>query len=542
MRYFFYIYFLAILLISCNQKQKADSIFYHARIYTIDSVDSRATAFAVKDGKIIAVGFDKKIINDFDAAEKVDLQNNFVYPGLIDAHSHFYGLGVFQQSVDLTETKSWDEVIQKCSTYFQTHQNNYLIGRGWDQNKWPNKNYPNNDELNKLFPNIPVLLKRVDGHAAIANDFLLKQAAISLKTKISGGEVLSINNKVTGVLIDNAVDLVQQKMPHLSLQQKIDALKTAEKICFENGLTTICDAGLDKEMIDLIDSLQKCNQLSIRVYAMINADEKNLNYYLKIKPYKTDKLNAGSFKMYADGSLGSRGAALLQPYSDMHNHYGFLLNSIADLEKTVKRISESSYQLNTHCIGDSANRLVLKLYAKYLKVKNDKRWRIEHAQVINENDFEIYKQFSIIPSVQPTHATSDMYWASGRLGNERIKNAYAYKKLLNQNGWLPLGTDFPVESVNPFYTFYAAIARKDAHQFPENGFQNENALTREEALKGMTIWAAKAAFEEHEKGSLELGKFADFIVLKFDLLKDDLSVIRNTKPELVYINGVNAIH
>lgn len=536
-KHLFYIGLIAFLLYGCTNKQKADVIFYHGRVYTVDSTYSKTTAFAVKDGKFIAVGDDKVLMQNFDAPEKIDLMDQFVYPGFNDAHSHFYGLGKYLTQVDLNGTKSWSEVVERCRTFHEKTKQNFVLGRGWDQNDWDVKEFPSNEELNKLFPDIPVLLKRVDGHAAVANDQLLTRANITELTKMEGGKVITQNHKPTGVLIDNAVDIVQKYLPLVSLNEKAEALLNAQKVCFENGLTTVCDAGLSKDVIDLIDSLQKSGRLLIRIYAMIDATDENLDRYLLQKPYKTERLNVGSFKMYADGALGSRGACLLQPYDDEKNNSGLLLTPVNKMEEYVKRIADSKYQLNTHCIGDSGNRVVLKLYAKYLKGSNDRRWRIEHAQVINENDFAYYKNYSIIPSVQPTHATSDMYWAVKRLGDDRIKGAYAYKRLMEQNGWLPLGTDFPVESVNPFYTFYSAVARKDGNGIPPDGFQMENALNRRDALRGMTIWPAKAAFEESEKGSIEPGKFADFIVLDSDLMTDDLVKIRNNSVIETYVNG-----
>jgi predicted amidohydrolase YtcJ len=534
---YFYCCIFILLFFSCKQKEKIDVLYFNAKVYTLDSINSKATAFGIKDGKFIAVGDEKELLNRFDPKEKIDLHWQFVYPGFNDAHAHFYGLGQTLQTVDLVGTKSWIEVIERCKVFCKNHQITYLLGRGWDQNNWVDKNFPVNDELNKLFPNIPILLKRVDGHAVIANDYLLKQSSINFKSKIDGGEIIIQNNKPTGVLIDNAVDLVQEFLPKYSIQEKIKSLLDAQKLCFENGLTSVCDAGLDKDIIDLIDSLQKVGTLKIRVYAMINTTDKNLDFYLKQKPYKTEKLTLCSFKMYADGALGSRGACLLQPYSDLKNHQGFLLTPYEKMEEYVSRISKSKYQLCTHCIGDSANRIILNLYAKYLGKENDKRWRIEHAQVINQNDFSIYSAYRIVPSVQPTHATSDMIWAKDRLGNERLKYAYAYKMLLKQNGWIPLGTDFPVESVNPFFTFYSAVARKNSEGFPSEGFQMENALTREEALRGITIWPAKAAFEEKEKGSIEVGKFADFILLDTDLMKDELLKIKKSKVIATYLGG-----
>ncbi len=528
--------FIAFILISCG-KRKADLLLYNGYICTLDSLSTMAEAVLVKDGKIVATGTTKQLQEAYEIAEKTDLKGAYVYPGFIDAHSHFYGLGTFNYAVSLFDVKSTEELLRLCKEFYKLNPKPYLIGRGWDQNKFYDKQYPDNESLSADFTDIPVLLKRIDGHAALANKKALEMANLNIQSKIDGGELLSKNGKLTGVLIDNAVEYVERIMPTFSIHEKIEALKEAQKICFENGLSSVCDAGLEPETILLIDSLQKAGTLDIRIYAMIAANDKNVSEWVNKSAIKTDKLNAGSFKMYCDGALGSRGAMLKKPYSDAHNHFGLFVTNAAKAEEYINKIIKSKYQLNTHCIGDSANKLILDLYAKYLKTGNDRRWRIEHAQVLDVSDFEKFAKYHIIPSVQPTHATSDMYWATERLGKERIKYAYAYKKLLDQNHWMPLGTDFPVEYVNPMYTFYAAVSRKDAKGFPDKGFESENALSRDEALKGMTIWAAKAAFEEHEKGSIEPGKFADFTILSLDLMHAPLIEIRNTKALAVYVAG-----
>jgi predicted amidohydrolase YtcJ len=477
------------------------------------------------------------LLKNYEVSERTDLKGAFVYPGFIDAHSHFYGLGTFNYSVSLFDISSTEELVKKCKEFYKQNPKPYLIGRGWDQNKFSNKQYPDNEALSKAFPDIPVLLKRVDGHAALANAKAIELANLNIQSKIDGGELLSKDGKLTGILIDNAVEYVERIMPSFTLNEKIQALKEAQKICFQNGLSSLCDAGLEPETILLIDSLQKSGTLDIRVYAMIAANDKNVSEWVNKSPIKTDKLNASSFKMYCDGALGSRGAMLKKPYSDAHNHFGLFVTNANKAEEYISKIIKSNYQLNTHCIGDSANKLILDLYSKYLQPNNDRRWRIEHAQVLDAPDFEKFAKYKIIPSVQPTHATSDMYWAEDRLGKERIKYAYAYKQLLDQNHWMPLGTDFPVEYVNPMYTFYAAVSRQDAKGFPINGFEPKNALSREEALKGMTIWAAKAAFEENEKGGIEPGKFADFTILSLDLMHAPLLEIRNTKVLATYVAG-----
>lgn len=312
----------------------------------------------------------------------------------------------------------------------------------------------------------------------------------------------------------------------------------AQDICVKLGLTTVSDAGLDKATIELIDSLQQAGSLNIRMYAMISNTPENLDYYLPKGKIKTDRLNVQSVKVYSDGALGSRGAALKQTYSDKHEHFGAMIIGLDEYRELAQRIANSEYQMNTHAIGDSANSFVLKTYEKVLNGKSNRRWRIEHAQVITDNDFSYFKNENIVPSVQPTHATSDMYWAEDRLGATRIKGAYAYKTLLETHGKIALGTDFPIEYVNPMLTFYAATARQDTSGYPEGGFEMENALSREEALKGMTIWAAYANFEDTEKGSIEVGKLADFIMLDKDIMQVDLKEIPNTKVQKTFINGV----
>jgi predicted amidohydrolase YtcJ len=531
---------LVLGLAACS-KPKADLLIYGAKIYTVNETFDTASAMVITGGKIVAVGAAQELRAKYIFGEELDYGGKWIYPGLIDAHCHFYGLGQTTQQVDLTGTASWQEVIDRCKTFRAQHPNLvYLTGRGWDQNDWTEKAFPGNEALNTLFPDIPdipVLLKRIDGHAAIANTKALELAKITAQSKVSGGEFITKNGKLTGILIDNAVDKADAAMPKPSRELQIEALLEAEKLCVDYGLTGIHDAGQEREIIELLDSLQLAGKIHINVYQMVMATPQSIAYYLKKGPYHSAHLSVSSFKLVGDGALGSRGACLLHPYADMPLHSGFLLSSPTAIEAMVKQIAASSFQLNTHCIGDSTNRFMLNLYGKYLERQTNRRWRIEHAQVMNEADFDLFGKYHIIPSVQPTHATSDMYWAKERLGAERERGAYAYRRLLEQNGWMPLGTDFPIEYISPFYTFYAAVSRKDAKGFPEGGYYADQALSREEALKGMTIWAAKAAFEEKEKGSLEPGKRADFVVLDVDMMKDDLLKIRNTKALATFISG-----
>lgn len=528
---------LFVFLFSCTSKQKADLLVYNARIYTVDSSFSVAEAMVVNGGKIEAVGTTKDLTDRYNTQEKLDAQGKFVYPGFIDAHTHFYRYGLGLQTADLVETGSWEEILEKLQSFAQSHPDGWLIGRGWDQNDWPVKQYPTKKQLDILFPDRPVLLTRIDGHAAIANQKALDLAGVQAGMKLTGGEVEVKNGMLTGILIDNAVDVVSAKVPPPDKEQIKNALLDAQKACFAVGLTTVDDCGLDYKEVMQIDSLQKSGGLKMRVYAMLSDAQPNYDFLFRHGKIKTPHLNVRSFKVYADGALGSRGASLLEPYSDKPGWYGFLLSNVEHFDSVANMLYTKGYQMCTHAIGDSGNRTVLNIYAKYLGGKNNHRWRIEHAQVVNEKDFALFGAYNIVPSVQPTHATSDMYWAEDRLGKEREKGAYAYKQLLQQNGWLPLGTDFPVEDISPFKTFVSAVFRQDAKGWPQGGYQMENALNRQQALRGMTIWAARSNFEEEEKGSLEKGKWADFVLLDTDLLTAAPSEILHTHVLATYLGG-----
>ncbi|MBC6998174.1 amidohydrolase [Cytophaga sp. FL35] len=535
-RYFFLS--IGLIFLSCQPtKQEVDLLVINANVYTVDEKFNTVEAFAIKEGKFVAAGTTKEITDRFTAAEVVNADGKAITPGLIDAHCHFYRLGLDQQTVDLVGTKSYQEVLERVQAFQKKNPSNFIIGRGWDQNDWEVKEFPNKKELDELFPDTPVSLSRIDGHALLVNSAALKLAGINNNTKVDGGEIVKYGNEITGVLIDNPMTLIDSITPAPNLQTRIKALKDAEAICLSYGLTTVNDAGIDRSTIELIDSLQQIGELSIRMYAMISNNPKEVDYFLEKGPVKTEKLNVRSVKVYGDGALGSRGAALKEPYSDKHQHFGAMVTPVNEIADLAKKLSVTEFQMNTHAIGDSANAVVLRAYKNALEGKTNKRWKVEHAQVIDEEDFDYFEK-GIIPSVQPTHATSDMYWAEDRLGEKRIQGAYAYKSLLNKAGMVALGTDFPVEQVSPFLTFYAAVARQDLEQFPEGGFQNENALSRKEALRGMTIWAAYSNFEENEKGSIEPGKMADFVIYEKDMMQVPLTEIPKTKVLATYIGGV----
>ena len=535
---YFPLFLIAVLCYNCApEKISADLLVKNATIYTVNESFDTANAFVVKDGKILEVGIKPELELKYKAENTYDAEGATIVPGLIDAHAHLYNLGVTQQQVDLVGTTSYEEVLERVQQFHDEKNTNYILGRGWDQNDWEVKEFPTRKALDSLFPEIPVALTRIDGHAMIANSKALEMASITSETKMEGGEVvLDSTGALTGILVDTPMALVRNALPAPSREFSIQALQAAEKICLEQGLTTINDAGLGKDIIYLIDSLQQANSLKIKVYAMISNSEKNLDHFLNQDPMKTERLNVRSVKVYADGALGSRGAALRAPYSDKPGHLGAMITPMDDLTSLANRLATAGYQMNTHAIGDSANVSVIRAYKKALESYPDARWKIEHAQVVTVEDLAAFSK-NIIPSIQPTHATSDMYWAEDRVGAERIKGAYAYQSLLEKAGIVVLGTDFPVEQVNPMYTFYAAVARKDLANYPENGFRKEEALSREETLKGMTIWAAYSNFEEDEKGSIENGKFADFTVLDRDIMKIEEDSIPKTKVLATFING-----
>lgn len=518
--------------------QQADQIFYNATIYTVDDSFSIHEAMAIRGDSILAVGSSEEILGQYQPDQKLDLDGKPVYPGFIDAHCHFYWYGLWLQQVDLNNCKSYDAVLdslKKAAPEFEGGQ--WLEGRGWDQNKWPTREFPNKAKLDSLFPNKPVFLLRIDGHAALVNQAALNQAGIDTTTEVEGGKIQQTNGQLTGILLDNAIDLVREVMPTPDSSKRQKALMDAQQNCFEVGLTTVSDASLNKIWVETIREAQETGNLKMRVYGMLNANEENLKAYIKKGVHRTDRLHLGAIKLFADGALGSRGACLLQPYHDAPDEYGFLLQDTSHFNKWAKIARENGYQLNTHAIGDSACHTMLEVYANHLEPQSDQRWRIEHSQIVHPDDLPTFGKYNILPSVQPSHATSDMKWADERLGPKRIKTAYAYQDLLKLNDMIALGSDFPIEAINPLLQFYTATARKNPHGEPENGFQPENSLTRKQALKGLTRWAAYANFEEKHKGSLEAGKYADFVVLNQDIMEMPIDDVMNVNVESTYVGG-----
>ncbi len=525
-----------ISAMACSKREKVDLIVSNAKIYSVDSAFTVHSSMAISNGKIVAIGEKENIEKKYESANTFDATGKYIYPGFIDPHCHFLGYGLGLPNAWLTGVKDWEEVVNRLVENQKQYPTEWVKGRGWNQNEWALKQFPTNELLNKVFPDKPVYIVRIDGHAAIANQKALEIAGITNETTISGGEIIKVNGKPSGVLVDNAMELVRKCIPESTKEEKTNALINAQKNCFAVGLTGVHDAGLDTDEVFLIDSLHKSGSLKMRINAWLNPTKSNYETFVNKGVYQTDWLTVRSIKIYADGALGSRGALLLKPYSDDPKNSGIQVETTEKLDSVCKIASDAGYQVCTHCIGDNAVRLMIDIYSKYLDENNDKRWRIEHSQVVDPQDMPRYGKYNIIPSIQTTHATSDMDWADERLG-DRIKYAYAYQELLQQNGWLPNGSDFPIEHINPLYGFLSGVARQHFNGEPKDGFQMENALTREQALRAMTIWAAKSAFEENVKGSLEVGKFADFVVLDFDLMNDSIKDIPYLKVQQTFVNG-----
>jgi len=526
---------LLFITTSCNMKQKADLILINGKIYTVDSTFKIVSAIAVKDGKIIDMGADDYILNNYRASHYEDAQGNAVFPGFNDAHCHFIGLGRSLNVADLRNTTSFEEIIEKLKEFDKANNPQVLVGEGWDQNLWQIKEFPDNSLLNKAFPGKPVILKRIDYHAVIVNEAAINK--LGLKPNDGSypiAEAVTKGDKFTGVFLETTADKFKGIVPEPGDTEMEQIIKLAQDECFKFGLTSVSDADVSFMNATALINSNNSGLLKIRADVWLSATAENIQNFPK--PVTSGNIRIGTIKMYLDGALGSRGALLIAPYSDKPEAKGIYVGTPEDFEKYCKWAYDNNFQVAVHCIGDGANREALRVFGNLLKDKNDRRWRIEHAQIVDPNDFALFGKYSIIPSIQPTHATSDMIWAKERLG-ERLVNAYAYKQLLSQNGWLPSGTDFPIEKVNPIYTFYAAVFRKNLDAQPDGGFQMENALTREEALRSMTIWAAKASFEESIKGSLEKGKYADFVILDKDLMTAEEYEILRTKVLKTFVGG-----
>ena len=538
---------LPLLMISCAAKQQVDFIGFNGVVYTVDSIFSKSEAFAVKDGKFVEVGKTSDILSKYEVASPdstnyIDFNGAAVYPGLNDSHCHIYSMGRGLLNVNLRGATSFEIILDRLQAAYKENPNrSFLVGDGWDQNLWEVKEFPVNDKLNELFPDIPVMLSRIDFHAVIVNQVAIDRLGIKtsdLGTKYNKSEAIVKNGKFTGVFMENMADMFKANILVYSDSDIRDIILTAQKECFKYGLTSVSTEE-SHSRLRIIDSLVNTGEFKLKLDVWLAASEENFNRYNA--PLSNGNIKITTLKLYSDGALGSRGATLIEPYSDDKNNVGIDVYPIEKFRELCGWAYDRGFKVATHCIGDKANRQTLDIYGEFAqKAQNEKGeklwWRIEHAQIVNKSDIDKFGKYSVIPSIQPTHCTSDMFWATERLG-DRIKDAYIYKTLLNQHGWLPSGTDFPIEQVNPIYTFFAAVFRKNLDYLPENGFQTNEALTKEEALRSMTIWGAKTTNEDNEKGSIETGKYADFIVTDIDFMTAPEKDVPTTKVKATYLNG-----
>ena len=532
-----------------QQKPTADLIVTNARVYTVDDAHPVADAIAVRGGRVLFVGDTRGALALRGAQTRViDLDGRTVIPGMVDAHGHVSGLGSALAIVDLTGASSYDEIIARVVAKAKSAQpGQWITGRGWDQNRWGDTRFPTHDKLTAAVPNNPVLLQRVDGHAYLANKKAMDAAQLSAATKDpSGGHMeRDANGAPAGVFVDNAMGLVTRVLPRTTRDDEKKQILAAIAEAQRWGLTGVHDAGSSAQVLDIYEELGKAGQMNFRMYAMISGGREEsavVDQWLARGPQSglyDGTLWVRSIKLYADGALGSRGAALLDPYTDDPHNNGLLVSPPAFIQEIAIKALKAGFQVNTHAIGDRGNRVSLDAYEAALKAVPvaDHRFRVEHAQILNFADITRFAKLGVIPSMQASHQTSDMYWAGTRLGVSRLPGAYAWRSLIDAGVVVPNGSDFPVEQVNPIISFHASISRQDAENWPAGGWYPEQRMTRDEALRSMTIWPAYSAFQEKELGSLSLGKYADFVVLDQDIMRVPAELVLKTRVLSTWVGG-----
>lgn len=526
--------------------QPADLIVSNARIYTADDSRPLVEAFAVRGGRIVFTGSAREAATlKGPATQLLDAQGQTIIPGMVDGHAHFNNLAKKLRSVDLVGTKSYDEVIARVVARAKTTpKGSWIIGRGWDQNAWGNTAFPTHDALSAATPDHPVLVERIDGHAQLANASAMRLAGLTAATKEpSGGKIVRDAKGVpTGVLVDNAESIVSSKVPEPSIEEWRAMHRDAVKLMHRWGLVGMHDAGASRKMIDLYEDMAQKKELDLRLYIMISDNADALKHYFGMGPRSglyDGQLWVRAVKLYADGAMGSRGAALLEPYSDDANNTGLLLSAPAHIQEVAEAGLKAGFQINTHAIGDRGNRVVLDAYEKALDKTPtaNHRFRVEHAQILHQDDIPRFAQLGVIPSMQASHQTSDMYWIGKRLGPTRLYGAYPWQTLLQTGVVIPNGSDFPVEEVNPLISFHASIARQDARNWPAGGWFPAERMSREDALRSMTLWPAYAGFQEQEMGSITPGKYADFVILDQDIMRVPVEMVLGTRVVGTYLGG-----
>ncbi len=522
-----------------------DLIVYNGKIYVMNDDNDTVEALAIQDGKIVATGTNDQIKQLYESRTTIDLQGRTVMPGLIDAHAHMLGLGTSMLIIDLVGTTSAEEIAGLVSEEVRdTEPGEWIRGRGWDQNHWPDREFPDHTVLDRVAPDNPVYLRRVDGHAAWINSDALERAGITRDTPDpEGGRIIrDAEGNPTGVLIDTAMKLVEDEIPEYSRAQKREAVQLAIKECLSYGITGVHDMGMGLETIDIYRDIIRSRDAAFRLYVTIGGTGETWEHFLQRGPIKgqsRNMLTVRAIKLYSDGALGSRGASLIEPYSDEPDNDGLLLTTEDEIYDVTLQALENGFQVCTHAIGDRGNRVVLNAYERALQriPAHNHRLRIEHAQVVHPDDFIRFKEYGIIPSMQPIHCTSDMFWAVDRLGEERAKGAYAWRTFIDQGSIIAGGSDFPVEPVNPLLGIFAAETRQDENFEPEGGWLPEQRVIREEAFKMMTSWAAYASFEEDIRGTLEPGMLADFVIYPEDVMTVDASKLLQIRPDKTVLGG-----
>lgn len=524
------------------------TLISNARIYTFDPgntlIEAGSMAFG-EAGKILALGDDQPMSRAFPAARRIDMGGKTVLPGLIDSHGHLYGLALSFTRADLAGTRSREEVLERLRAFESgLPEGAWLLGRGWDQNDWPEQEFPGKWDLDAEFPDRPVWLRRIDGHAAWANSAAIAQADQELAGdwQPQGGFIRrDASGEPSGIFIDGAMGYIEQAVPDISPEIVSTALDLATDRLVSLGLTGVHDPGIGREVLELYKAKITEGKFPLRVYAMADGMGETTEWLCQNGPMldPSGRLEMRAVKLYADGALGSRGAALLQDYSDDPGNRGLMFVTQDELEAALRRVIGCGLQAGVHAIGDAANRQVLDAYQKVIPgfPENPGRQRIEHAQILNVADIPLFASLDVIAAMQPTHATSDMYWAGERLGEARLAGAYAWKSLLDEGVHLAFGSDFPVEEVNPMLGIYAAVTRQDLQGWPDGGWLPQERLSREEAVRAFTLGAAYAGFDEQRTGSLEIGKRADFIVLDRDIMRVPAVEIPTARVLETWVDG-----
>ena len=508
-----------------------DMVFFNANIYTVDPDVPRAEAFALEDGVFVRIGSDTEVLAlAGPGTRRFDMGGFTIVPGLIDAHGHMLGLGQLETGViDLSGTRSYDDVIGLVRARAETTPaGEWIIGRGWDHESWPERELPHHDRLSEALPDHPVWLDRVDGHAGLANEAAMVKAQLSEGApNPDGGEIIrDPAGRPTGVFIDTAEALVRHAIPDSAMGRPRDMMLAAQQRCVAVGLTGVHDMGIDPSVIELYRELDRSRELKLRIYGVVGANHA-MPWFLNNEPFGTERFSVRACKLYMDGAMGSRGAWLLEPYEDRPTddageaYTGLAVSDPGFVEAVAKDAAAKGYQVCTHAIGDRANREVLDIYERAIGGRDDHRFRVEHAQLLSASDIPRFAELGVIASMQATHCTSDMRWVEARVGQERAGGAYAWASLLRTGATIAGGSDFPVEGENPLLGFYASVTRQNAQGSPPRGWRPEERMTRDEALRSMTLDAAYAGFMEDEVGSISIGKRADFVVLTTDIMTCD---------------------